>query len=96
MQINCKYCFKKLCHCDEERRSNLVAIQIGHALATRLPRYARNDMLFNVPSGSLAEDPDVYAMQIDICARSAALNTQNAGEPQGPLRETLRGRESVR
>jgi hypothetical protein len=28
------------------RRGNLVAMQIGHALATRLPRCARNDMVF--------------------------------------------------
>jgi hypothetical protein len=27
------------------RRGNPVAIQGGHALATRLPRYARNDMV---------------------------------------------------
>jgi cytochrome c oxidase assembly factor CtaG len=33
-----------------ERRGNLVALQIGHALATRLPRYARNDIFFIFPS----------------------------------------------
>ncbi|SEO74957.1 hypothetical protein SAMN05192574_11235 [Mucilaginibacter gossypiicola] len=38
--------FIKLCHC--EARSNLVAMHIGHALATRLPRYARNDIVFIV------------------------------------------------
>ncbi|SDP93793.1 hypothetical protein SAMN05428975_3796 [Mucilaginibacter sp. OK268] len=31
------------CHCEEERRSNLVAILIGEN-ARRLPRYARNDI----------------------------------------------------
>jgi hypothetical protein len=30
------------------RRGNLVAHAIGYALATRLPRCARNDMVFNI------------------------------------------------
>jgi len=41
------------CHYEERhgqkhfrQRGNHVAIQGGHALATRLPRYARNDMVF--------------------------------------------------
>ena len=34
------------CHCEEERRSNLVVMQINYALTTRLPRCTRNDIIF--------------------------------------------------
>ena len=37
---------QKPCYCEEERRNDLVAMQIGRALATRLPRCARNDIVF--------------------------------------------------
>ncbi|UOE48470.1 hypothetical protein MTO98_29105 [Mucilaginibacter sp. SMC90] len=53
MKIGWKCWLKKSCHCEERhgqkhlgRRGNPVAIQGGHALATRLPRYARNDIFF--------------------------------------------------
>jgi hypothetical protein len=53
MQIDWKCWLKKPCHCEERhgqkhvgRRGNPIAIQGGHALATRLPRYARNDIFF--------------------------------------------------
>jgi hypothetical protein len=59
MQIGWKCWLKKPCHCEERhgqkhlgRRGNPVAIQGGHALATRLPRYARNDMLLEIISFS--------------------------------------------
>ncbi len=42
--------------------------------------------LLAVPSGSLAEDPDVYAMQIH-CSKYP-VRCLERGEPQGPLRET--------
>ena len=32
----------EICHCEEERRSNLVAM-LSNLFTTRLPRYARND-----------------------------------------------------
>lgn len=43
----------KSCLCEEPcghehsgRRGNLIAIQIGHAIVTGLPRYASNDIFF--------------------------------------------------
>ena len=35
--------FLCLCHCEEVRRSNPVAVHVRYALAKGLPRYARND-----------------------------------------------------
>ena len=46
MDLITNYGKKRPCNCEEERRSNLVAMQIGHVLATGLPRYARNDTWF--------------------------------------------------
>lgn len=44
--------------------------------------------LFNVPSGSLAEDPEVYATPVR-CSEYPGRCLERK-EPQGPLRETLR------
>jgi len=44
--------------------------------------------LLNVPSGSLAEDPDVYATPVR-CSEYPGKCLERK-EPQGPLRETLR------
>ncbi|SEO03475.1 hypothetical protein SAMN05192574_10558 [Mucilaginibacter gossypiicola] len=50
-----------------------------------------SNRIFSVPSGSLAEDPDVYVKQI---RRSDYPDKYlERGEPQGPLRETPRGHE---
>jgi hypothetical protein len=49
------------------------------------------NLKFPVPSGSLAEDSDVYAIQIHHSKYPDRY--LESAEPQGPLRETLREHE---